>query len=507
MKINKFDLKRSWTKRIAARTALLAALLLASLAFSTEKVPKAAAGPVVLLEVKGVIGHATKNYVTRGVKHGENTNAAAVLITIDTPGGMMDSMKDIATAMINSKVPVVAYVYPSGATATSAGFFLLMAADVAAMAPNTSAGSAHPVAMGGQQMDKTMKEKAANYAVKLMEQYAERRGRNIDVARDAVLRSISVTSQEALDKGVIEIIAEDVDDLLSKIDGWTISKSGQKTVEFTPGEVEPELLDELRARGMEDIDGGETIVFDLNETDEDIRELFKTHGLLDDDSGRFTLRTDGAPVEKLPMSFRELFFQMIGHPQIAYILFMIGVYALIFEVTHPGAIFPGVVGAICLVIAFTAFQVIPINTVGLALIIGAFVLFVLEIFIVSHGLLALGGVALMVVGSLMLVDSTDPALQINIWLILSTAGTTALLFGVALAAVIATHRKKVSTGRRGMIGIKGKTLTDVNTEGKFSVRGEIWNARSKSGDPILAGESAIVVEVDGMELVIEKIKA
>ena len=268
MKINKFDLKRSWTKRIAARTALLAALLLASLAFSTEKTPEAAAGPVVLLEVKGVIGHATKNYVTRGVKHGEKTNAAAVLITIDTPGGMMDSMKDIATAMINSKVPVVVYVYPSGATATSAGFFLLMASDVAAMAPNTSAGSAHPVAMGGQQMDKTMKEKAANYAVKLMEQYAERRGRNIDVARDAVLRSISVTSQEALDKGVIEIIAEDVDDLLSKIDGWTISKSGQKTVEFTPGEVEPELLDEFRARGMEDIDGGETIVFDLNETED-----------------------------------------------------------------------------------------------------------------------------------------------------------------------------------------------------------------------------------------------
>jgi membrane-bound serine protease (ClpP class) len=494
-------------KRIAARTALLAALLLAPIALSSEGAPPADENTVVLLDVKGVIGHATKNYVTRGVKHGEKIKAAAVLITIDTPGGIMDSMKDIATAMINAKVPVIVYVYPSGATATSAGFFLLMAADVAAMAPNTSAGSAHPVAMGGQQMDKTMKEKAANYAVKLMEQYVERRGRNIDVARDAVLRSISVTSQEALDKGVIEIIATDVEDLLSKIDGWTISKSGKKTVEFTPGEVEPELLDELRARGMEDIDGGETIVFDLDETDEDVRELFKTHGLLDDDSGRFTLRTDGAPVERLPMSFRELFFQMIGHPQIAYILFMIGVYALIFEVTHPGAIFPGVVGAICLVIAFTAFQVIPINTVGLALIVGAFVLFVLEIFIVSHGLLALGGVALMVIGSLMLVDSADPALQINIWLILSTAGMTALLFAVAIAAVIATHRKKVTTGRRGMIGIKGKALTDINPEGKFSVRGEIWNARTKSGETILNGESAVVVEVDGMELVVERNKS
>ncbi len=478
-------------------TALLAPM-------AVNGAPPRGGNPVVLLEVKGVIGHAVNNYIERGIRHAERNNAPCVLIAIDTPGGLMESMKEIATAMLNAKVPVVVFVYPNGSTATSAGFFILMASDVAAMAPDTSTGSAHPVDMGGGRMDKTMKEKTTNYAIKYMEQLVERRGRNGDVGRRAVLRSVSVTAEEALDGNVIEIIARSAPELLTKLDGRVIVKGGPRTVEVRLADATPELRRALARRNISK-DGDAKAVVDLEKADTSLRKLLRRNRLLKNEGHRFLLRTKGAPVEKLEMSFRERFFQTVGHPNIAYILFMIGVYGVIFEVTHPGAIVPGVIGAVCLIIAFTAFQVIPINTIGLLLIVGAFVLFLLEIKVVTHGLLTAGGIAMMIFGSLMLVDSADPVMRINIWLILSTAGTTAALIVVALAAVIATHRRKVVTGAQGMEGSRGKTVTALAPEGKIIVRGEYWSARSVSGDAIEEGANVEITTLDGMTAVVRKI--
>ncbi len=489
----------SWVRRAALMMWMFSILL----PMVVNSAPPSGEKPVVLMEVKGVIGHAVNNYVERGIRRAERTGAPCAVIAIDTPGGLMESMKEIATAMINAKVPVVVYVYPNGSTATSAGFFILMASDVAAMAPDTSTGSAHPVDMGGGKMDKTMKEKTTNYAIKYMEQLVERRGRNGDVGRRAVLRSISVTAEEALSRNVIEIIARSVPELLAKLDGRVIVKGGPRTLDVRLAGAAPELRTALERRGLAKTGDAEATV-NLEKADVELRKLLRKNGLLKNEGRRFVLKTKGAPIEKIDMSFREKFFQTVGHPNIAYILFMVGVYGIIFEVTHPGTIAPGVIGAVCLIIAFTAFQVIPINTIGLLMIVGAFVLFLLEIKVVSHGLLTAGGIALMVFGSLMLVDSADPVMRINVWLILSTTGTTAAIIVVALAAVIATHRRKVVTGAQGMIGMHGKTVTAVGAEGKIIVRGEYWNARSASGESIAEGENVEITALDGMTAVVRK---
>jgi membrane-bound serine protease (ClpP class) len=495
--------KHLFSIKIFKRIFLLAALLV-PLLFDASLAERPST--VLLMHVSGVIGHATKNYVIRGIKLAEERKSQLVIITIDTPGGLMDSMKDIATAMINAKLPVAVYVYPNGSTATSAGFFILMASDFAAMAPDTSAGSAHPVSMGGEQMDGTMKEKTTNYAIKYMEQLVARRGRNEKIGHNAVQRSISVTADEALKKNVIEIIATSVDDLLEQLDGRTLVKGGQNTAEAPAGSADRELLDTLKndPSSVTLTDSGKLVV-DLAVANEKTKKMLRSRGLLKNEGKRFILHTKNAPVERLDMSMREKFFQTIGHPQIAYILFIVGIYAVIFEVTHAGMIAPGVIGVLCLIVAFTAFQVIPINAVGLVLIAGAFVLFILELKVVSHGLLTLGGISLMVLGSLMLVDSPDPAMQIDIGLILSIAGTTAFLIVVALAAIIKTHGKKVMTGEQGMIGLKGNVSVRLDPAGKISVRGEYWNARSETGQPIDAGDMVEVAAVDGMSLIVRKI--
>jgi membrane-bound serine protease (ClpP class) len=477
------------------------AALLAPMAVNSS--PGGGRNPVVMLEVNGVIGQATMNYVKRGLSYSEKNHAPCLLITIDTPGGLMESMKGIAGAMINAKLPVVVYVYPNGSTATSAGFFILMASDIAAMATDTSTGSAHPVDGGGGQMDDTMKEKVTNYAIKYMEQLTERRGRNKDIGRKAVLRSISVTADEALKNNVIEIIASSVDDLLDKLDGRIIVKGAPRIVEVQIANAGDALLKALRERGLFK-DGDEKITVNLEKADAGLIKVLRKSGVVKREVVRFRLETKGAPVEKLPMSFREKFYQLIGHPNIAYILMMLGVYALIFEVTHPGAVAPGIIGVVCLVIAFTAFQVIPINTIGLLMIICAFVLFILELKFVSHGLLSAGGIALMIFGSLMLVDSADPVMRVDIWLILSITGTTAFLIVVALAAVIRTHKRRVTTGEQGMIGLTGKAITHIGPEGKIFVRGEIWNARSENGEPLEEGDRVEIMALEGMTVLVKK---
>ncbi len=460
---------------------------------------------VVTLQVEGVIGQATKNYVLRGIKYAERRGAQCLIINIDTPGGLMDSMKDIATAMINAKVPVVVYVYPNGGTATSAGFFILMASDIAAMAPDTSAGSAHPVSMGPEQMDETMKEKSTNYAAKYMEQLAVRRGRNANIAVKAVRRSISITSREAIEKNVVEIIASTPKELLSRLDGRTIVKGGQKNAVIDPKTADGVLLAALDKsdNGVSKTKDGK-INIDLNSIPMEFKKLLKQKGYIKENGASYKINMKEVIVEKIDMSAREKFFQTIGHPNIAYILLMIGIYAMIFEVTHPGVIVPGVTGAVCLLLAFTAFQVIPINALGLVLIAAAFVLFLLELKLATHGLLAICGVASMVVGSVLLVDSPDPAMRVSFWVILSAVGTTSLFIFVAIAAIIATYKRKISTGREAMMGLSGKVIKSIAPTGKILVRGEIWNAVSESGEEIVEGADVIVAEMEGMLLKVKR---
>lgn len=492
--------------------AALALSLVCAIAAGKGQKPNAdAQRKIVRIDLTGVIGQASKNYVVRAVNYAERHDAELLLITIDTPGGLMDSMKDIATAMINAKVPVVVYVYPNGSTATSAGFFILMASDVAAMAPDTSTGSAHPVDIGGggggeQKTDNVMKEKVTNYAVKYMQQLTERRSRNRTIGERAVRKSISVTSDEALKDGVVEIVANSVEELMSKLDGRVIVKGAPRTAKIKLKSESREVFEALKAAGLASGDAAErrgTVAVNLEKISTKLFNVLKDNGIVDGKVLRFRLKTKSAPVEELPMSFRENFFKTIGHPNIVYILMIVGVYALIFEVTHPGIVAPGVIGVLCLVIAFTSFQVIPINTVGLLMILGAFVLFVLELKFTSYGLLSIGGVTLMILGSLMLVDSKESFMKVDIWLILSATGTTAFLILVALAAVIKTHKNKVTTGIQGMVGESGKAVTEVGEEGKVFVRGELWNARTADGSAISKNTRIEVVSLDGMTAVVK----
>jgi len=497
MKINRIKSKPSFGRQFffLRRAGLLAAILTCLMLAPA----KPAGGPVVVLEINGMIGGAVKNYVVRGVSYAEEQQAPCLIIAIDTPGGLMDSMKDIATAIINADLPVVVYVYPNGATATSAGFFILMASDIAAMAPDTSTGSAHPVVMGSEQMSDTMKKKTTNYAVKYMEQLVRRRGRNMDIAREAVKESISegegILSSDDL-PAAVKVDATGIDEeflAILKDSGYEPDENGE--VEIEPLGAPESLRLELESRGLLD-PGWNEIEIDADRLDDETIELLPGKETLKEKGEKYVLHTTGAARETVPMSLRERFFAIIGNPNIAYILMIVGVYALIFEVTHPGVIVPGVIGVVSLLLAFTAFQVIPINTLGLLLIAAAVVLFILEVKIVSHGLLTIGGVSLMILGSLMLVDSADPAVRISLPIILSVAGVTALFFVVVLAAIIKTHTRRVYTGPQGMIGKTGRVTTALEPEGKVFVNGEIWNARTDDGGNL---EKDVRVEVEGID--------
>ena len=423
----------------------IAVFLLALLAL---RVHAARAGnTVVRVDVTGVIGQGVQDFVQRGLLTAENSGARALLVTVDTPGGLLETTKNICTLWQNSPVPVIVYVHPNGATATSAGFFLLMCSDVAAMAPDTSTGSAHPVSGQGAQMDKTMSEKVTNFSVSYMKTLTGRRGRNFEFAEKAIRKSESITAQDALSSNVIEIVAPDIKSVLEKAHG-TKFKKGKAAI---------------------------------------------------------TVKTRGATVKRLRMNLRESFLHKIGHPNIAYILFIVGLYALIFEVTHPGAFISGVIGVICLVTAFVAFSVLPVNYLGIMLIMGGVALFIAEIFIVSHGLLSIGGLALFVIGSLFMYNSGEAVMRIDPWLIAGVAGVTFVFIVIALAYVIKSLRSKVSTGGEGMIGLRGKTRTALAPEGTVFVHGELWNARSQDGAAIDQNESVEIVALEGMELIVKPI--
>lgn len=400
---------------------------------------------VIALKVDGTINPVTASYIHDGISRAKAEKGACVLIQLNTPGGLLKSTRAIVTDMLDSPVPVIVYVSPAGAHAGSAGVFITMAAHIAAMAPGTNIGAAHPVAMQAA-MDSTMNQKATNDAAAFIRTIAEKRNRNLEWAEDAVRNSVSITETEAVRNRVVDIVAVNLKDLMEQVDGKTVNINGRQ----------------------------------------------------------LTLSTRNAEIETVRMRFIDRLLDIISDPNIAYILLLLGIYGVMFELYSPGAILPGVVGVISLILAFYSMHTLPVNYAGLALIIFAIVLFILEIKIVSHGLLAIGGIVSLLLGSMMLIRSGSSLefLRISRGLIIGATAVTAAFFLFIVGAGLRAQRQRVVTGSEGMIGFTGEVTESLNPHGMVRVHGELWNAVSVSGE-IARGEKVRVREMKNLTLYVE----
>ena len=425
----------------------LAVLLLAAGTVPLAQAP--AERPIaVVAEFDGIIHPVSAEYLTGVIDDADTSNADIVVIILRTPGGLLESTRTIVSRMITSRAPVAVLVAPSGARAASAGFVLMMAADIAAMAPGTHIGAAHPVAGSGEAMDETTSKKAASDAAAYVRSLAEARGRNVMLAADAVLESRAFTDREALmaSPPLVEFSATDIDTLLRQLDGKTIKRF---------------------------------------------------------DGRAATLRTTNAEIRRIEMSTRQRFLGAIAHPQIAYMLLTLGMLGLTIELWSPGAILPGVAGGLCLLLAFFAFQILPVNTIGLLLIVFGLALLLLELKIPSFGALGIGGTISLVIGSIMLTRDTIPGVPVGLGFIvpmaLAVSAITLLLGRLALRA----QRQPSVTGIEGMIGAAGRTLSGVGPDatGRVDVHGEIW--RAQSATDIAAGQFVRVTAVNGLTLTVE----
>jgi membrane-bound serine protease (ClpP class) len=430
-------------RRIPSRPRLFAGLLIGPLLGLGPGwlAPVSGAGPhVVVAAYEGVINPVAAEYLHDALAFAESGRAQALIVKLDTPGGLDTSMRLIIKDFTNAALPVAVYVAPSGGRAASAGVFITMAAHVAAMAPGTSIGAAHPVAMGGGEMDKTMKEKVENDSVSYIKSIAEQRGRNVKWAEDAVRKSASVTEKEALGLKIVDLVVEDVPALLEKMDGRKVALAG----------------------------------------------------------GPVTLQTRGIEARSFPMGWRMEALKALSDPNIAMLLMTIGTIGILAELYNPGAILPGVVGAISLILAFYSLQSLPINYAGLLLILLGIVFFVLEIKVTSYGLLTLGGIAAMTLGGLLLVKTDAPFMQVSLAFLLPTVVTAAaIMFGMAWMAMKARRRVPV-TGRESMVGEIALARTDVAPHGQVFLHGELWEAMSET--PIRKGDEAEVRSVEGLTL-------
>jgi membrane-bound serine protease (ClpP class) len=416
-------------------------LALALLAQSLSAAPK-----VIAVNVDGMVHPITADIVGGAINQAKNENASLVLVRLNTPGGLMDAMRETIAKMIASPVPVVAYVAPSGGRAASAGFFLLEAGDVAAMAPGTATGAAHPVLMGTE-MDPVMKQKVENDAAAYLRSICEKRGRNSQLAETAVRESKSFTEKEALDQHLIELVASNDRDLLAALDGREVTRL---------------------------------------------------------DGSKVTLHTSGAVIESYDPTLREKIISGIADPNIALVLLVIGALGIYVEFSSPGLILPGVVGAILALLGLSALSVLPINWLGAALILMAFAMFLLEVKVASHGILGAGGAVALVLGAVMLVDSPVPELRIRwvtaIAVALPFSAITVFLLTIAMRA----RRNKVETGREGMVGQVGSAVTELAPDGKVFVHGEYWDAVAPRTVP--SGAAVRVVSVDNkLKLTVEPV--
>jgi membrane-bound serine protease (ClpP class) len=399
---------------------------------------------VFVLDVDGTVNPALADYIIKGIQKAQEKKAACVVIRMDTPGGMVSSTKTIIKEMINAKLVVVVYVAPSGSSAASAGALITMGADVAAMAPGTNIGAAHPVGGGGEEISSTMSEKVINDLTAYMRGVVTKRGRNAEWAEKAIRESISITAKEALDIKVIDLIADSLSDLVDKLDGRKVEKDSQTVV----------------------------------------------------------LHTKGARLERVAAGWRFRILDAIANPNIAYLLMMLGGLGIMMELYHPGLIFPGVVGGISLLLALFALQVLPVNYVGILLIILAVILFILEIKVASFGLLAIGGIISMTLGSVMLFETGETAMRVSWTVIIPTVAAVSAFFIFAIGLVMRAHMKRPRTGGQGLIGEVGIALSDLDNEGKVAVHGEYWNARADRRIP--QGERVRVVRVESLWLIVTR---
>ena len=404
-------------------------------------------GSVLVLPARGVVNPVLASYITRGIDLARAREAEAIVVELDTPGGLDSSTREIIQATLASDIPVIFYVYPPGGRAASAGLFLTMAGHVAAMAPNTNIGSAHPVGGEGQALDETMSAKVTNDAVALIRGLAERRGRNADWSEQAVRESVNVSAEQARDLHVVDLVSADLPTLLRDVDG---------------------------------------------------REVQLT-------SGPRALRTAGAPVETVEMGFLERLLHLISDPTIAYILMAVGMYGLIYELASPGAIFPGVAGVLALVLALYSLGTLPINYAALVLIGFGFVLLAADLaFTPGVGLLAGGGLVSLLFGSLLLLYTLPPYLALSPYAIAGVVGTTAVFFLIAMRGVARASRRPAVIGAPAMVGQKGTARSDLLPDGGMVfVSGELWQARPSNG-PVGSGDSVEVVGIDGLTLIVKK---
>jgi len=401
----------------------------------------------IVVEIDGIIHPIAAEYLAQAIDEADTSDAAVVILLLRTPGGLLDSTRTMVSRMITSRAPVVVFVAPSGARAASAGFVLLIAGDIAAMAPGTHAGAAHPVSGTGEQVDETMSKKAASDAAAYVRSLAEARGRNVPLSADAVLESRAFTDREALQAmpPLIDLVATDINDLLAQLDGRAIKRFDGRTV---------------------------------------------------------TVRTENAEIRRIEMTRRQRFLSAIAHPQIAYLLMTLGILGLTVELWNPGAIIPGVAGGLCLLLAFFAFQVLPVDTTGLLLVVFGIGLLLLELTVPSFGALGIGGAISLLVGSIMLTD-TVPGIEVSYRFIVPVALGFAALFLVLGRLALRAHRQPPATGVEALLGQTGRARTSIAPEspGQVDIRGEIWRAVSKV--PIQPGQQVRVADVSGLTLRVE----
>jgi len=421
---------------------LLGLLITASIAIEAQ----AASPRIDVLHVKGTINPVLVDYIERGINQAEEDNAIACIIQLDTPGGLVDSMLDIVEDIINARVPIVVYISPAGAWAASAGTFITMAAHVAAMAPATNIGAAHPVSIGDEtQMTETEEQKTVSIIASKAKTIAEQQGRNAEWAEKAVRESVSATEQEALELNVIDMVAPDLNSLVSQLEGRQVTMLGGSVV---------------------------------------------------------TLHTQGATINHINMTTIEDFLYTITDPNIAYILLSVASLGIMAEIFSPGLIFPGVVGGICGLLAFYSLGMLPVNYTGVLLVVLAFGLFIAEAFTASFGLLAAGGITSLVLGSLILFKG-GPLFQVNPWLIAITTIIIVGFFAFVVHQVIRAHRRQASTGREELTGKMAIVKRTLEPEGMVLFKGELWTAVSESGQ-VEPGEEVIITRVDGLKLYVTK---
>ena len=431
---------------VLAALATLAAV--AGGADEPAKVEKPTAGEkpqIDVLTLEGAIQPISAEVIRQAIDRAEKAKREALIIRLDTPGGLDTSMRDIIKRILISEVPVVVYVAPSGGRAASAGTFIAMAAHVAAMSPGTSIGAATPVQVGGGDVgSKDLERKVKNDAVSYIRSLASQRGRNADWAEKAVREGGSLGEMDALRMKVVDLVARDVDELLKKLQGRRVTVAGQERV----------------------------------------------------------LNTLGADLHEVSPTWRQKLLSRITDPNIAYILFILGFYGLLFELSNPGSILPGVVGGICLLLAFLAFQALPVNLTGVFLIIFAMVLFAIEVKVQSHGILAVGGVAALLLGSLILLGGDAGVVRVSLSVIVTTVVATLAFFLFVVGAAYRAQRSKPTTGIQGLLGERGTALTDLGPSGQVFIHGEYWTATAD--EPIARGTSVVVERVDGLSLRVKK---